>query len=145
MMPEYNGYMLAYLLEWCELKNVVYNGDAGLQLSINSTSDKERDYMFSGNSMSLGRISNIVDKLPDPVGRKYALNFALCGYEVDGEKLAKLFDPDKFMCKITPMHETSACKERGLITADGYNYYYPYREAEESLKAAGFDTLVFIP
>ena len=43
------------------------------------------------------------------------------------------------------MHETSACKERGLIIADGYNYYYPYREAEESLKAAGFDTLVFIP
>ena len=31
MMPEYNGYLLAYLLEWCELKNVVFNGDAGLQ------------------------------------------------------------------------------------------------------------------
>ena len=145
MMPEYNGYLLAYLLEWCELKNVVFNGDAGLQLSINSTNDKEREDMFSGNSMSLGRISDIADKLPDPVGRKYALNFALCGYEVDGAKLAKLFDPDKFMCKITPMHETSACKERRLITADGYNYYYPYREAEEGLKVAGFDTLVFIP
>lgn len=145
MMPEYNGSMLSYLLEWCALKNFDFKGDAGLQLSINSTSDKEREYMFSGNSMCLSRISDIVDKLPDPVGRKYALNFALCGYEVDGKKLATLFDPDKFMCKITPMHETAACKEHGLITADGYNYYYPYREAEESLKAAGFDTLVFIP
>lgn len=145
MMPEYNGYLLSYLLEWCELKNIVFNGDAGLQLSINSTNDKEREDMFSGNSMSLGRISDIADKLPDPVGRKYALNFALCGYEIDGEKLATLFDPDKFMCKITPMHETAACKDRGLITADGYNYYYPYREAEDSLKGAGFDTLVFIP
>lgn len=145
MMPEYNGYLLSYLLEWCELKNIHFNGDAGLQFSINSTSDKEREDMFSGNTKSLSKISDIADKLPDPVGRKYALNFALCGYEVDGKKLASLFDPNKFMCKITPMHETSACKERGLITADGYNYYYPYREAEESLKAAGFDTLVFIP
>lgn len=145
MMPEHNGYLLAYLLEWCELKNIIFKGDAGLQFSVNSTNDKEREYMFSGNSMSLTKISDIVDKLPDPVGRKYALNFALCSYEVDGKKLAQLFDPDKFMCKITPMHETSACKERGLITADGYNYYYPYVEVEESLKAAGFDTLVFIP
>lgn len=145
MMPQNNDKLLVYLLEWCVLKNIVFNGDAGLQLSINSTDDKEREYMFSGSSWSLGEISDIADKLPDPVGRKYTLNFALCGYEVDGEKLAKLFDPDKFMCKITPMHETSACKERGLITADGYNYYYPYREAEDSLKAAGFDTLVFIP
>lgn len=145
MMPRSNAHLLPYLLEWCMLKNLHYDGDAGLQLSINSTSDQERDDMFSGNSLSLGKISDIVNKLPEPVGRKYALNFALCGYEVDGEKLAKLFDPNKFMCKITPMHETSACKERGLITSDGYSYYYPYREAEGSLKAAGFDTLVFIP
>ena len=145
MMPRLNGYLLAYLIEWCSLKNYDFNGDAGLQLSINSTNDKEREEMFSGSSLLLSEISDIANSLPDPVGRKYALNFALCGYEVDGQKLANLFDPDKFMCKITPMHETSSCKERGLITADGYNYYYPYRETEENLKAAGFDTLVFIP
>lgn len=145
MLPKGNRDLIGFLLEWSVLKNMQFNGDAGLQFSINSTNDKERENMFSGSSLSLGEISEIANILPEPVGRKYALNFALCGYEVDGMKLAKLFDPYRFMCKITPMHETSSCKERGLITTDGYNYYYPYKETEESLKAAGFDTLVFVP
>lgn len=134
------------LQEWCKLKNDLYHGQAGLQLSINSTNDEQRNEMFADESHSLEKIASLCESLPEPVSRKYCLNFAFASnYEVEGIKLAKLFDPAKFMCKITPIHLNMACKENKIETLNGYSSYAPYREAESSLKNAGFDVLVFIP
>lgn len=131
---------------WCDIKNDVYNGQAGLQFSINSTSDVQRDEMFGGEALDLDSFARIADGLPYPVSRKYCLNFAYASnFEVDGERIRRLFDPDKFMCKITPIHNNNACRENGIETIGGYDSYAPYREPEESLKAAGFDVLVFVP
>jgi len=146
MMPKNNRKLSAFLLTWCTLKNFKFIGDAGLQLSINSTSDEQREEMFSGSSLSLLDISNIGMMLPYPIGRKYALNFALAdGYEIDANKLSHLFDPDKFMVKLTPMHLTTACKTNKIETTGGYEYFTPYKQAEQDLIAAGFDVLVFVP
>ena len=134
------------ILTWCEIKNNLYNGQAGLQFSINSTSEEQRSDMYQGEQLSLEELSKIAMEMPLPVSRKYCLNFAYAsGYEVDGEKLRKLFDPEKFMCKITPIHNNDACRENGIVTIEGYESYAPYKDAEDSLKAAGFDVLVFIP
>lgn len=131
---------------WCDIKNNIYNGQAGLQFSINSTNDAQRDEMFCGESLSLEEFAAIADRLPQPISRKYCLNFAYASdFEVDGERLRRLFDPDKFMCKITPIHNNNACRENGIETIGGYDSYRPYRQPEESLKAAGFDVLVFVP
>ena len=43
------------------------------------------------------------------------------------------------------MHKTNACIEKGILTDNGYDYYYPYKEVEENLKKEGFDVIVFIP
>lgn len=132
--------------EWADIKNDVYNGQAGLQLSINSTSDDQRTEMFAGQAMDLADIATMVADLPAPLGRKYCLNFAYAsGFEVDAAKLAGLFDPDKWMAKITPIHNNTACRTNGIETIGGYESYQPYREPEEALKQAGFDVLVFVP
>lgn len=145
-LPTKYGSLEDVLQEWCEIKNDLYNGQAGLQFSINSSSDEQRNEMFVGSSLSLEEISKIADRLPAPVGRKYCLNFAYAtGFIIDGEKIADLFDQNKFMCKITPIHNNNACGENGIRTVDGYTSYRPYKEPEESLKKAGFDVLVFIP
>lgn len=134
------------VLEWCDIKNNIYNGQAGLQFSINSTSQKQRDVMFGGTSLSLTDFAVIAEKLPSPVGRKYCLNFAYSpDYEVDGKILASLFDTEKFMCKITPIHNNNACSKNGISTPEGYASYRPYQKPEQSLKIAGFDVLVFVP
>ena len=134
------------LLEWCEIKNEIYNGQAGLQFSINSTDKEQRDKMFGSSSISLEEFSVIADRLPSPVGRKYCLNFAYAtDYIIDGRYLASLFDPAKFMCKITPIHNNAECIANGIETIDGYTSYAPYRKPEQSLIDAGFDVLVFIP
>jgi 23S rRNA (adenine2503-C2)-methyltransferase len=146
MLPKKNKDLKAFLTDWCKIKNGVYNGEAGLQFSINSTSDEQREDMFNGSSLRLEEISKIADALPMPKGRKYALNFALAdGYEVDARRLRELFHPDKFMVKITPLHATNSCEENHIQTTDGYEYFTPYKQVEQDLIDIGFDVLVFIP
>ena len=146
MLPKANVRLMEFLNEWSDIKNYTYRGDAGLQFSINSTDDDQRNEMFSGNSLPLNDISEIGRLLPDPKGRKYALNFALAdNYVVDAEKLAMLFSPNKFMVKITPLHKTKSCDDNGIVTTDGYEAFTPYQKAETDLKNAGFDVIVFVP
>jgi 23S rRNA (adenine2503-C2)-methyltransferase len=147
MMPKANKDLFQFLQIWTiDIKNDYFRGDAGLQLSINSTNDKQREYMFSGNAHSLEKISEACEYLPIPKGRKYALNFALAdNYEVDADKLSKLFDTDKFMVKITPLHKTRSCASNDIKTTGGYEYFVPYKETEQKLKEKGFDVLVFVP
>lgn len=134
------------LMEWTRIKNDIFRGQAGLQLSINSTNEKQRNDMFLGSSHSLEDISEICSHLESPIGRKYCLNFALAdGYEVDGKYLATLFDVNNWMVKITPIHKNNACVSSGIKTTGGYNEFLPYKEAENSLINAGFDVLIFVP
>ena len=144
MLPKNNAKLVDYLETWMEIKNKDFSGDAGLQFSINSTSDSEREDMFSGNSLTLQEISNIGRNLEMLKGRKITLNFAVADYEVNAEKLRELFDPEQFLVKLTPMHKTHAALENGIGTIGDYTTMYPYRHIEEDLKKVGFDVLVFI-
>lgn len=143
MCPNKNRGLKSFLDSWMEIKNKTYGGNAGLQFSINSTSDHERNIMFSNNCLSLGEISKI-SKGYRPKGRKITLNFAVADYEVNAEKLARLFDPKYFVVKLTPMHKTHSAVEHGIKTDGDYTTFYPYKGIEESLKAVGFDVLVFV-
>ena len=147
MLPKRNKKLLEFLMIWTkEIKNEMFKGSAGLQFSINSTSDSQREDMFDGSSLSLEEISEIGKRLPEPLGRKYALNFALADdYEVDADKLASLFNPNKFMVKITPLHKTQSCDNNDIHTTGGYAEFTPYATAEADLKNVGFDVLIFIP
>lgn len=144
MLPKNNRGLEHFLNEWMEIKNYDFRGDAGLQFSINSTSNEERDNMFSGNCCSIEQVSKIGEMLDMPVGRKITLNFAVAEYEINAKKLADLFSPDKFIVKLTPMHKTKRAIENGIETIGDYTTMYPYKHYEEDLKAAGFDVLVFI-
>ena len=150
MMPKSNKKLYSFLQMWLEqVKNKIYDGEAGLQLSINTTSDIIRKQTMP-HAMDLKSISNMMaDIIPylenGLKGRKIALNFALTKAEVDAKKLNTLFNPKYFMVKLTPMHMTNACKSEGLLTKDGYNAYYPYKKVEEDLKNEDFDVLVFVP
>lgn len=134
------------ILRWCGIKNDVYNGQAGLQFSINSTDEAQRSEMFSDMQLHLQDLSKIADEMPEPVSRKYCLNFAFStDFKIDAKYLRGLFDPAKFMCKITPIHNNNACRENGIKTEGGYESWQPYQGPEEALKAEGFDVLVFVP
>lgn len=147
MLPNNNKNLIKFLDIWTrDIKNSLYKGEAGLQFSINSTDNDQRDWLFSGNSLSLEEISSIGQYLPFPVGRKYALNFCLSDNTIlDAKRLFELFDPNKFMVKLTPLHITASSTDNNIITTDGYNSFVPYKKAEEDCKRYGFDVIVFVP
>lgn len=134
------------ILSWCSIKNDIYNGQAGLQLSINSTSEEQRSKMFGNEQLRLEDLSTITDEMPEPISRKYCLNFAYAsGNELDAKKLSYLFDKEKFMIKITPIHNNNACRTNKIETINGYDSYEPYQRIEEPLLKEGFDVLTFVP
>lgn len=145
-LPRKFGSLKTRILQWCEIKNDLYNGQAGLQFSINSTDEEQRTEMFGDQQLHLEDLARIAEDMPDPISRKYCLNFAYStDFVIDAEKVRKLFDPGKFMCKITPIHNNNACRENDIQTVGGYESFHPYAQPERYLKAAGFDVLVFVP
>lgn len=146
MLPNDNKSLEQFIMKWCEIKNVVYNGEAGLQFSINSTDDEQRNSQFGGMSLKLNQISKLAAKLPMPVGRKYTLNFAVTADTIlDAKRLSELFDKDKFIVKITPIHETNSAVTNGFNVTTSYTDYDVYRKFEQPLVAEGWDVIVFVP
>jgi len=142
-MPARNVWLKTFIHTWIRIKNRLLRGEAGLQLSINSTDESERRCMFNGSALPLVDIARIMEGCI-PSGRKITLNFAVAGYTVDPHVLLKYFDPDYYIVKLTPMHKTRACAATNIKTTGDYTTYEPYQEIETDLKAAGYDVLVFI-
>lgn len=146
MLPKQNKDLTEFVASWCYIKNTLRNGEAGLQFSINSTSDEQRNYQFEDRSLSLKEISLLAGKLPIPKGRKYTLNFAVTNETIlNAKDLTRLFDKDKFIVKITPIHETKSAVENQFDVGDTYTDYNVYRKFEEPLLAEGWDIIVFVP
>lgn len=140
MMPKANRNLKDFLYEWCQLKNLVYGGDAGLQLSINSTDKEQRDWLFGGSALDLVPIALMIYDLPEPKGRKYTLNFIVNDDTIiDANYLAKLFPVERFICKLTPVHKAKAAVDSGIYGD------FLYTKHENALREAGFDVIVFIP
>lgn len=146
MLPRTNSNLENFLQEWCNIKNIDYKGEAGLQFSINSTDNEQRKYQFNNMSLSLEEISEIAKKLPMPNGRKYTLNFAITkDTTLDAQRLTELFDKDKFIVKITPIHETHSAVQNGFDVTTSYDDYDVYRDFEQPLVKLGWDVIVFVP
>lgn len=146
MLPKDNRNLADFIMEWCDIKNDDYNGEASIQFSINSTDDEQRSRQFGGKSLSLTEISEIAAKMPEPKGRKYTLNFAVTKDTVlDAKRLTELFDKGKFIVKITPIHETKSAVENGYDVTTSYDDYDVYRDFEQPLLDEGWDVIVFVP
>jgi len=143
MMPRKNEWLKTFIHTWMRMKNRLLKGEAGLQLSINSTNEKERAEMFNGNAHTLKDISRIMEGII-PNGRKITLNFAVAQYEIDPTVLLEYFDPDDYIIKLTPMHKTKTALVNNIKTDGDYTTMYPYADYEKALKEAGYDVLVFI-
>lgn len=143
MMPKNNKWLKLFIHTWMRIKNRLYNGNAGLQLSINSTNEKERNLMFSNNALALPDIAKIMEGIV-PVGRKITLNFAVADYEINSDVLLRYFNPELYIIKLTPMHKTNEALKNEIKTHGNYTEYYPYEEYDKNLQKAGYDVLVFI-
>ena len=106
IMPRRNEWLKTFIHTWMRIKNRLYQGNAGLQLSINSTNEQERKFLFNDQACSLEEIARIMEGCI-PAGRKITLNFAVANFQIDPLVLRKYFDPDDYIIKLTPMHKTA--------------------------------------
>lgn len=143
MMPCKNEWLKTFVHTWIRIKNRVYRGNAGLQLSINSTNEAERQRIFSNSALPLCEIAKIMNGSL-PVGRKFTLNFPIANWEIDTNTLLRYFNPEHYICKLTPMHQTVQADRFGHKTAGDYTHPDAYKEVEQNLQAAGYEVLVFI-
>lgn len=146
MLPKSNKRLLKFLQDWCWIKNEQRNGEAGLQFSINSTDETQRNEQFNGYSLSLTEISKIAETLPKPLGRKYTLNFAVTEKTIlDVAELNSLFDKDNFIVKLTPIHNTQAAQANGFDITTSYDNYSVYEKFEKPFISCGWQVIVFVP
>ena len=144
MMPKSNKNLKKFLQEWISL-GFEYGGDdgVGLQFSINTLNEEDRNAMFRNKSLSLQEISDIIKELPMPKKRKYTLNFAVTSKSnLDVSLMNKYFDKEKCIVKMTPIHRTvEAVNERYEIVND----FDVYEKFEHPLVNDGWDVIVFVP
>ena len=144
MMPKANKNLKGFLHKWVET-GFVYGGEDGfgLQFSINTLDEDDRNAMFRNKSMSLQEISDVIKELPMPKKRKYTLNFAVTSKSnLDVELMNKYFDKEKCIVKITPIHETVEAVDEGYEIIKDFDVYEKF---EQPLVDAGWDVIVFVP
>lgn len=144
MMPKANKTLKSFLHRWVDT-GFIYGGEDGfgLQFSINTLDEEERNKMFRNKSLSLQEISDIIKSLPMPKKRKYTLNFAVtskCNLDVD--LMNKYFNKDKCIVKITPIHETVEAVNEGYEIVKDFDVYEKF---EQPLVKDGWDVIVFVP
>ena len=144
MMPKNNKRLKEFLFGWTELFSISdWNGGIGLQFSINTLDEEERNKMFDNKSLSLEEIGKIIDELPVPIGRKYTLNFAVTSKSnLDVDLMNKYFDKKKCIVKITPIHETHEAISNNYEIVKDFDVYEKF---EKPLVEDGWDVIVFIP
>ena len=144
MMPKANKNLKEFLHKWVET-GFVYGGEDGfgLQFSINTLDEDDRNAMFRNRSMSLQEISEVIRELPMPKKRKYTLNFPVTSKSnLDVELMNKYFDKEKCIVKITPIHETVEAVDEGYEIVKDFDVYEKF---EQPLVDDGWDVIVFVP
>lgn len=113
------------------------------------------DCDICGNDRSLILIKDVKGNTTLTTARKHfadeemraiALSIALTEETIiSPDTLLRYFSPERYMVKITPIHETAASHRNNIHTPGGYQEFTPYRKLEETLRQCGYDVIVFIP
>lgn len=144
MMPKANKNLKEFLHKWVET-GFAYGGEDGfgLQFSINTLDENDRNEMFRNRSLSLQEISDIIKEFPMPKKRKYTLNFAVTSKSnLDVALMNKYFDKEKCIVKMTPIHETVEAVDEGYEIVHDFDVYEQF---EQPLVNDGWDVIVFVP
>lgn len=132
--------------ELLRIKRTVYAGRLfQLQISINTTDSKVRDYLMPYPKWSFQRIAEYGGRFIENGDRKVSLNFAwTADAHIDPVIISRYFDPETFCIKITPLNPTIAASEQRLESA-----FDPRRpESAEAMcdefARLGYDTILSI-
>ncbi len=134
------------LMELKEIRDELYgNGKFQMPFSIHTTDEAMRDKLIPIDKMSFAEIAEYGKRFFTPGDRKITLNFILMEeYPIDWDVIAKYFDPEIFILKLTPLNPTEKSVENALtskLNPDNPNSVQGLVDEAQSL---GFDVIVSI-
>lgn len=120
-----------------------------LQFSVNSTDEAARDRVMPIQHWTMEEISRFGATWWREGDRKITLNFALVDeVPFDTRVLIGLFDPSRFLVKVTPVNPTRSARRRdirSLLSPEAEQRLPPpVAAAREKLEGAGFEVIVSI-
>jgi len=96
-----------FIQELKKLKDRYFFGKFQLQFSIHSTDDETRRRLIPVKGLALAEIAALGRQFRSRGDKKVTLNFIVMkDVEIDPDRIARLFDPDNFLIKLTPLNPT---------------------------------------
>jgi 23S rRNA (adenine2503-C2)-methyltransferase len=129
-----------------DLKDSLFQGGMfQIQMSVQSTSERERRRLIPFEILGLDGLSGLCDRLVKPGDRKVSLNFAAVeGVPIDPCVLRDAFDPGRCLVKLTPLNDTGRAGEHGFKSLFHSEGEGRVRDLEASLREAGFEVIVSV-
>lgn len=126
------------------IKNRHYKGRFQLQFSIHSTMEELRSLLIPYPHWNMEEVARYGEKFMEPGDKKITLNFAVMnGAPIDADVIAKHFDPERFLIKLTPLNPTRNSMESGL--SNGLDVATPDAfEPVKSIRDKGYDVILSV-
>ena len=132
-----------YFERLLNIKKKLYRETFQLQFSIHSTDEGQRDRLIPVKKWGFGKIAEYGRRFYDEQGKKITLNFALASETIiDPGVIARHFDPQQFLVKLTPVNPTFRAKEHN-ITSLIHENHIP-EELISNIKESGFEVILSI-
>jgi len=121
------------------------DGRIQFQFSIHATDSAARDKLIPVRKMSLKEMSDFGEHFLDKGDKKISLNFAASNeFKIDPRIISDLFDPLRFIIKLTPLNPTYNSKENSITSLFRSSEDPSCRTLSEEFQRYGFDVIVSI-
>lgn len=129
-----------------EIKRRCYRGGRfQMQFSVHSTDEQARREAIPARTWRLEQIAAFGDRFFEPGDRKITLNFAPSHQApLHPSRLAGLFDPARFLVKLTPVNPTAAATRAGITGLIDPDDEIGSRAIAARFEALGFETILSI-
>lgn len=134
-----------FIQELKKLKDEYFLGRFQLQFSIHSTDDETRRCLIPVKGLILPEIAALGRQFRSPGDKKITLNFIVMkDVEIDPARIAKLFDPDNFLIKLTPLNPTYRAQYHNIMPGFDPERPETVHELIAKFEEKGFETILSI-
>jgi len=134
-----------FIQELKKIKDASFSGRFQLQFSIHSTDDDVRRRLIPARTLALPEIAALGRQFRSSEDKKITLNFIVMkDVPIDADRIARLFDPDNFLIKLTPLNPTYRAQYHKILP--GFDPEEP-KDVEAlvaDFRARGFETILSI-
>ncbi len=134
-----------FIQELKKIKDAGFAGRFQLQFSIHSTDDEIRHRLIPIKSLILPEIAALGRQFRSNGDKKITLNFIVMkDVPIDTERIARLFDGENFLIKLTPLNPTYRARYHKILPGFDPERPETIKTLIEEFEAKGFEVILSI-